>query len=192
MSDRRVELLQKQNIGGLTASERLELEELNAKADQEIHKILGPINERLSELAQHNNELQTLELCSCGKAPECLPGRHFRQVACRRCGRRGPLAETEWLAIKLWNNDHPRSDDLTDRVLQILGNPGITETTYAKLKVVLAGKAYTAPLDDYVTLLERNNGRLREVLKEALEQSGCDGDLCNYRWHEKARVLLGE
>lgn len=42
------------------------------------------------------------------------------------------------------------------------------------------------------TLLERNNGRLREVLKEALEQTGCDGDLCNYRWHEKARVLLGE
>lgn len=83
-------------------------------------------------------------------------------------------------------------DDLADRVLRILGNPGITERTYAKLKVVLAGKAYTAPLDDYVTLLERNNGRLREVLKEALEQTGCDGDLCNYRWHEKARVLLGE
>lgn len=47
-------------------------------------------------------------------------------------------------------------------------------------------------LNDYVTLLERNNGRLREVLKEALDQTGCDGDLCNYRWHEKARVLLGE
>lgn len=84
------------------------------------------------------------------------------------------------------------SEDLIDRVLQILGNPGITETTYAKLRVALAGKAYTAPLDNYVTLLERNNGRLREVLKEALEQTGCDGDLCNYRWHEKARVLLGE
>ena len=70
--------------------------------------------------------------------------------------------------------------------------PGITETTYAKLKVTLSGKAYTTPLDDYVTLLERNNGRLREVLKEALEQTGCDGDLCNYRWHEKARALLGE
>lgn len=48
------------------------------------------------------------------------------------------------------------------------------------------------PLDDYVTLLERNNGRLREVLKEALAQTGCDGDLCLYRWHEKARVVLGE
>lgn len=91
-----------------------------------------------------------------------------------------------------FEQSHAADDDLTDRVLQILGNPGITETTYAKLKVALAGKAYTAPLDDYVTLLERNNGRLREVLKEALEQTGCDGDLCNYRWHEKARALLGE
>lgn len=106
LPDRRVALIQKQNTGGLTASERLELGELNAKADQEIHKILGPINEKLSELTQHdNNELQTLELCPCGKAPECLPGRHYRQVACRRCGRRGPLAPDEDLALKLWNND---------------------------------------------------------------------------------------
>jgi hypothetical protein len=50
----------------------------------------------------------------------------------------------------------------------------------------------TTALNDYVTLLERNNGRLRQVLKEALDQTGCDGDLCNYSWHEKARVLLGE
>lgn len=105
LPDRRVELIQKQNTGGLTASEHLELGELNAKADQEIHKILGPINAKLSELVQHKNELQTLQLCSCGKAPECLPGRHFRQVACRRCGRRGPLAPDEDLAIQLWNND---------------------------------------------------------------------------------------
>lgn len=50
----------------------------------------------------------------------------------------------------------------------------------------------TDALNDYVTLLERNNGRLREVLKVALDQTGCDGDLCNYRWHEQARVLLGD
>lgn len=52
-----------------------------------------------------DNDLETLAPCPCGKVPECLPGRHYRQVACRRCGRRGPLAESEWLAVKLWNNE---------------------------------------------------------------------------------------
>lgn len=52
---RRVGLLQKQNTSGLTASERLELEELNVKVDQEIHKTLGPINEKLSEFAQRHH-----------------------------------------------------------------------------------------------------------------------------------------
>lgn len=53
----------------------------------------------------NTDAIETLEPCPCGKAPECLPGRHFRQVACRRCGRRGPLAPDEDLAIQLWNND---------------------------------------------------------------------------------------
>lgn len=28
------------------------------------------------------------------------------------------------------------------------------------------------------------------TLKEALEQTNCDGDLCAYRWHESARQVL--
>lgn len=31
---------------------------------------------------------------------------------------------------------------------------------------------------------------LVEGLQFALRESGCDGDLCNYRWHEKARAAL--
>lgn len=31
---------------------------------------------------------------------------------------------------------------------------------------------------------------LIEALQSALRESGCDGDLCNYRWHEKARAAL--
>lgn len=34
----------------------------------------------------------------------------------------------------------PPDNDLIDRVLQIMGDPGITEITYAKLKAVLAGR----------------------------------------------------
>jgi hypothetical protein len=29
-----------------------------------------------------------------------------------------------------------------------------------------------------------------EVLREALNQVGCDGDLCLYAWHEKARRII--
>ena len=31
---------------------------------------------------------------------------------------------------------------------------------------------------------------LLAVLKAALEQIGCDGDLCMYRWHEDARTAI--
>lgn len=31
---------------------------------------------------------------------------------------------------------------------------------------------------------------VRDALKSALDQSGCDGDLCNYQWHEDARAVL--
>ena len=30
------------------------------------------------------------------------------------------------------------------------------------------------------------------VLEAALEQSGCDGDLCMYQWHEDARAAIGK
>lgn len=33
---------------------------------------------------------------------------------------------------------------------------------------------------------------LARVLKAALDQTGCDGDLCGYRWHEDARKVLEE
>jgi hypothetical protein len=29
-----------------------------------------------------------------------------------------------------------------------------------------------------------------EVLRAALRQTGCDGDLCTYEWHEKARRII--
>src|SRR5687767_169732 len=31
---------------------------------------------------------------------------------------------------------------------------------------------------------------LLSVLREALEQTRCDGDLCAYRWHEQAREVI--
>jgi hypothetical protein len=36
------------------------------------------------------------------------------------------------------------------------------------------------------------HAELVAVLFEALEQTGCDGDLCAYRWHEKARAILAK
>lgn len=33
---------------------------------------------------------------------------------------------------------------------------------------------------------------LERVLLSALRQTGCDGDLCGYQWHEDARKILGE
>lgn len=33
---------------------------------------------------------------------------------------------------------------------------------------------------------------LLSVLKEALRQSGCDGDLCGYAWHDKARDVIAK
>jgi hypothetical protein len=31
---------------------------------------------------------------------------------------------------------------------------------------------------------------LADALRAALNESGCDGDLCNYRWHDQARAAL--
>lgn len=44
---------------------------------------------------------------------------------------------------------------------------------------------------DAIRILELNR-RLIDCLKEALGQTGCDGDLCLYRWHETARQILAE
>jgi hypothetical protein len=44
---------------------------------------------------------------------------------------------------------------------------------------------------DAVRILDINS-RLVACLKEALAQTGCDGDLCNHRWHETARQLFSE
>ena len=44
---------------------------------------------------------------------------------------------------------------------------------------------------DAVRILDLNS-RLVKCLKEALAQTGCDGDLCNHRWHETARQLFSE
>lgn len=45
--------------------------------------------------------------------------------------------------------------------------------------------------NDAVRILDLNH-RLVQCLNEALEQTGCDGDLCLYRWHETARALKRE
>lgn len=44
---------------------------------------------------------------------------------------------------------------------------------------------------DAVRILDLNH-RMVECLNEALAQTGCDGDLCLYRWHETARLLVAE
>lgn len=36
------------------------------------------------------------------------------------------------------------------------------------------------------------NAAALDVLEEALAQSGCDGDLCAWAWHEKARRMLSD
>jgi len=33
---------------------------------------------------------------------------------------------------------------------------------------------------------------LYEALKKALDQSGCDGDLCAYAWHDEARAAIAK
>lgn len=45
--------------------------------------------------------------------------------------------------------------------------------------------------NDAIRILDLNH-RLVECLKEAMAQTGCDGDLCAYRWHETARNILRE
>ena len=45
--------------------------------------------------------------------------------------------------------------------------------------------------NDAIRILDLNH-RLVECLKEAMAQTGCDGDLCLYRWHETARQIFSE
>ena len=45
--------------------------------------------------------------------------------------------------------------------------------------------------EDAVRILDLNS-RLVDCLREALGETGCDGDLCNHRWHETARRLFSE
>jgi len=42
----------------------------------------------------------------------------------------------------------------------------------------------------FIVRAVNNHEVLVEALQLALRESGCDGDLCNYRWHEKARAAL--
>ena len=39
---------------------------------------------------------------------------------------------------------------------------------------------------------EKEYRRLKAILTSALEQTGCDGDLCMHQWHEDARRILQE
>lgn len=45
---------------------------------------------------------------------------------------------------------------------------------------------------DTINLLHSERDQALLILKEALDQTGCDGDLCNYRWHERARSLIAD
>jgi hypothetical protein len=40
--------------------------------------------------------------------------------------------------------------------------------------------------------LEAAAPELLEALKVALRDSGCDGDLCMYQWHEQARAAIAK
>lgn len=45
---------------------------------------------------------------------------------------------------------------------------------------------------DTIDILARERDDAISILRDALKQTGCDGDLCAYPWHERARVLIAE
>jgi uncharacterized protein (DUF2225 family) len=53
--------------------------------------------------------------------------------------------------------------------------------------------AYDARLKEEFNEVDRLKalmGKLLTVLKSALRETGCDGDLCCYSWHEEARAVI--
>lgn len=57
-----------------------------------------------------------------------------------------------------------------------------------------SGHIYPKPIREanarFIFRAVNSHEALVEALQFALRESGCDGDLCNYRWHEKARAAL--
>jgi hypothetical protein len=51
-----------------------------------------------------DDNIETL-LCACGFSAITHQINNHWQIVCVRCERRGPTADTVWLAAKLWNND---------------------------------------------------------------------------------------
>jgi hypothetical protein len=58
-------------------------------------------------------------------------------------------------------------------------------------KPVTAWDGYPTGAVDFCSL-HSAAAELLAVLKAALEQIGCDGDLCMYRWHEDARAAIAK
>lgn len=79
------------------------------------------------------------------------------------------------------------------RLVQI---EGPNEETVGRLEILVfdnhdgPGMAKLAANARLIVCAVNNHEALVEALRFALRESGCDGDLCNYRWHEKARAAL--
>ncbi len=58
--------------------------------------------------------------------------------------------------------------------------------------------ALNLPEDEAIAIQEANGKLiaaapdLLAVLKEAIAESGCDGDLCMHRWHDTARTAIAK
>lgn len=61
-------------------------------------------------------------------------------------------------------------------------------TTFALL-CKLRDRDSSGVLEDMEEIYE-HAVRLETILRDALAASGCDGDLCAYRWHQDAREAL--
>lgn len=139
----------------------------------------------------------------------------FFFVFCQQCETEGPTSRNHNAALSAWNTREGRPMATDQRILvdfaladlslwierglknlksRTVYHGGAATNSYAvaefpdwdlrqKLDLIESAK------NDAIRVLDLNH-RLVECLKEAMAQTGCDGDLCLYRWHETARQIL--
>lgn len=66
------------------------------------------------------------------------------------------------------------------------------EDVLAEALKIVRGETMMLAQKKHLVALAELNGELLKILKEALDQTGCDGDLCFYSWHEAARRVIAE
>lgn len=58
----------------------------------------------------------------------------------------------------------------------------------------MSTQSVASKLLDLIAKFEAENeselDKARKILRDALNQVGCDGDLCMYQWHEDARKFI--